>query len=58
MQGSRQSAGNWRTEEKLIDSYEKSTENRWIVGFTVLFLCVIRNSCEQDSFLLKRKMQV
>mgnify|MGYP004602801147 CR=1 FL=1 len=38
MQGSRQSAGNWRTEEKLIDSYEKSTENRWIVGFTVLFL--------------------
>ena len=26
------------SEENLIEKHEKSTENRWIIGFTVLFL--------------------
>lgn len=25
----------------LIEKHEKGTENRWIIGFTVLFFCLI-----------------
>jgi len=37
-------------EQNLIEKYEKSTENRWINGFTVLFLWLKRKNIINLSF--------
>lgn len=38
------------SEENLIEKHEKSTENRWIIGFTVLFLLLKRKKAVNLSF--------